>query len=120
MDAAELAIRANWLPRMLSSCTRHSVALLSLPYIDYTTCYDPPARCRADPNWLYRLEDMIVETRPSRFEKAVLGQLNGQSACHWLPDLQIDVLQRWCLGLGAMTQLGGNPRSSWMPRPRAS
>ncbi|MBT0780661.1 hypothetical protein [Paracoccus sp. pheM1] len=72
MDAAELAIHANWLPRMLSSCARHGVALLSLPYRDYTTCYDPPARCRADPNWLHRLEDMIVEQRLSHFERAVL------------------------------------------------
>lgn len=52
---------------------------------------------------------MIVEKRLSRLEKAVPGQLNGQSTCPWLPDLQIDVPERWCLGLGLfplITQCG--------------
>lgn len=49
--------------------------------------------------------------RQSRFERAALEQMNtGISMCGWIGDVQIDVLERWCVGLGQFITKGvGHP-----------
>ncbi|WP_341486080.1 TniQ family protein [Thioclava sp. GXIMD4215] len=94
-------LKWQWLPRFLTTCQTHGVALVEVPYADHTTCYDHILRLQLEPRWLYGLEDMIVQRKVSTFDAAAQAQLSGDGPMiPWLPEVQIDILKRWCLGLG--------------------
>ncbi|MEP2921422.1 MAG: TniQ family protein [Sulfitobacter sp.] len=99
--------RWQWLPRFASCCAQHDVALCELPYSDYTTCYDHLLRIAPEPGWIRSLETRIIPRTPSAFETAALKQVEDQTPIiKWLSEVQIDVLERWCLGLGAFIASG--------------
>ena len=99
--------RWQWLPRFASCCAQHDVALCELPYSDYTTCYDHLLRIAPEPGWIRSLETRIIPRAPSAFETAALKQVEDQTPMiKWLSEVQIDVLERWCLGLGAFIASG--------------
>lgn len=101
------AIRWEWLPRFMSCCSRHKIALIELPYADYTTCYDHVLRAELAEGWLHSLEERVQQQALSVFESVALEQLEQKTQMvDWLPDIQIDTLERWCLGLGAFIAEG--------------
>lgn len=108
----ENGVRSIWLPKQFHTCHVHKIALIPLPYQDYTTCYDPVARAQHEPGWLRTLEARIVQQCPTRFEIAAKCQLKTRvPMVEWLPDIQIDVMEKWCLGLGTLIRRGlGNPQ----------
>lgn len=110
-ERSDLFIRRDWLPRLLQTCATHRVALVGLPYADYTSCYDHVMRAELDQRWLDRLPELVQPMRQSPFERAALEQLNaGAPMCGWIGNVQIDVLERWCLGLGQFITKGvGHP-----------
>ena len=110
-ERSDLFIRRDWLPRPLQACARHQVALVPLPYADYTSCYDHIMRTELDRRWLDRLPELVEPVRQSPFERAALTQMEaGTPMCGWIGDIQIDVLERWCLGLGQFIKNGvGHP-----------
>ena len=113
--AYDIALRREWLPRPVTSCALHSLKLIELPYWDYTTTDDHMRRSRLDRDWESRLADRSQHQTPTNFETLALRQLNtGQPVCNWLPDEQIDVLERWCFGLGILLEKG-----AWHPRATA-
>jgi len=101
------AIRWEWLPRFMSCCRRHKIALIELPYADYTTCYDHVLRAELAERWLHSLEERVQQQALSVFENVALERLEQNTQMvDWLPDIQIDTLERWCLGLGAFIAEG--------------
>lgn len=119
-ERSELRIRRNWLPRSLQTCALHQVALVSLPYADYSSCYDHVMRAELDRYWLDRLPELVESRRQSPFEHAALAQMEtGDPMCSWIGDIQIDVLERWCLGLGQFIKNGvGHPEKLDTSRQR--
>ncbi|WP_227267653.1 TniQ family protein [Roseobacter weihaiensis] len=102
-----LALNSTWLPRSVRTCIRHDVWLIELPYKDYTSCYDHLLRCKLTYGWLGSLASMLKRQPSSNFERAVLGQiLLNQRICPWLGQVQVDVFERWCLGLGLFLETG--------------
>lgn len=96
-----MAIQWRWLPRFINSCSLHGTALVERPYADYTTCYDHVLRAGLSGEWLNSLEERAQRHAPSDFEQAAFMRLEqGNPILDWLPDVQIDTLERWCLGLG--------------------
>lgn len=112
--AYEIALRREWLPRPVTSCALHSLRLIELPYWDYTTTYDHLRRSGLDCDWESRLADRSQRQTPTNFETLAIRQLStGQPICNWLPDEQIDVLERWCFGLGILLEKGAShPRAT--------
>jgi len=110
-ERSDLCIRRDWLPRPLQTCAKHQAVLVPLPYADYTSCYDHVMRAELDRRWLDRLPELVQPMRQSLFERAALEQMNtGTPMCGWIGDIQIDVLERWCLGLGQFITKGvGHP-----------
>ncbi|PIL20250.1 hypothetical protein P775_09880 [Puniceibacterium antarcticum] len=101
------AIRWQWLPRFMPCCSHHETALIELPYADYTTCYDHVLRAELSGGWLHRLEERVQRQALSDFERAALLRLEADTLMiDWLGDIQIDTLERWCLGLGAFIAEG--------------
>lgn len=101
------AIRWQWLPRFMSCCSRHKIALIDLPYADYTTCYDHVLRAELSEGWLHSLEEGVHQQALSVFENMALERLEQNTQMvDWLPDIQIDTMERWCLGLGAFIAEG--------------
>ena len=102
-----IAMRREWLPRPISTCSLHDVRLIELPYWDYTTTYDHLRRSKLDRNWELNLIDRTQEQNPSTFERLTVRQLEtGRPVCAWLPSEQIDVLEKWCFGLGLLLEKG--------------
>lgn len=102
-----IAMRRDWLPRPISTCLLHEVRLIELPYWDYTTTYDHLRRSKLDRNWEADLMDRTQEQNPSTFEQLTVRQLKtGCPVCAWLPSEQIDVLEKWCFGLGLLLEKG--------------
>lgn len=102
-----LYVRSFWLPKSIGTCTEHKLALIPIPYGDYTSCYDHFLRIDMETQWLSRLPQLEVPQRLSNFEKAALQQLqDGSPICSWLPDVQIDVMETWCLGIGLFISRG--------------
>jgi hypothetical protein len=64
-----IAMRREWLPRPISTCSLHDVRLIELPYWDYTTTYDHLRRSKLDRNWELNLIDRTQEQNPSTFER---------------------------------------------------
>ena len=103
----QLSMDSAWLPRSVRTCISHDVRLIELPYKDYTTCYDHPVRCKLRYGWIGGLPSMLERQRPRDFEIAVLDQiLHRQRICPWLGNIQVDVFERWCLGLGLFLETG--------------
>lgn len=101
------AIRWEWLLRFMSCCRRHKIELIELPYADYTTCYDHVLRAELAEGWLHSLEERVQQQALSVFESVALERLEQNTQMvDWLPDIQIDTLERWCLGLGAFIAEG--------------
>lgn len=85
----------------------HNVALIPLPYADYTSCYDHIMRARFERGWLDRLPQSVQPMRQSPLEHAAICQIEtGTPMCHWIGGVQIDVMERWCLGLGQFVKRG--------------
>ncbi|MEO0917631.1 MAG: TniQ family protein [Pseudomonadota bacterium] len=102
-----LSMNSAWLPRPVRTCLRHRVKLVELPYKDYTTCYDHPVRSKLQYGWLNNLTSMIEQQNPSAFEVALLKQVfQHEALCPWLDDAQVDVFERWSLGLGFFIERG--------------
>ena len=102
-----VAIRREWLPRPISTCLLHEVRLIELPFWDYTTTYDHLRRSKLDRGWAVDLLDRTQERNPSTFEQLTVRQLEtGRPVCTWLPSEQIDVLEKWCFGLGLLLEKG--------------
>jgi hypothetical protein len=111
----DIALRREWLPRPVTTCVLHSLKLIELPYWDYTTTYDHMRRSWLDSDWERKLVDRSQSQTPTNFETLALRQLDtGQPICSWLPAEQIDVLERWCFGLGILLEKG-----AWHPRATA-
>lgn len=110
-EPSELHLQRNWLPRPLQTCATHEVALISLPYADYTSCYDHIIRAGLDRGWMDQLSELVESRRLSSFERSAIEQIEtGTPICDWIGDVQIDVVERWCLGLGHFVKWGvGNP-----------
>ncbi len=106
-------VRSIWLPEQFHACQIHNVALVPLPYRDYTTCYDPIFRAHCEPGWIRNLNACVTERAPSKFEVSAKTQIATRSPMiAWLPAVQIDVLEKWCLGLGAFVRSGKtNPQN---------
>ncbi|OCX63724.1 hypothetical protein BFP70_12010 [Thioclava sp. SK-1] len=102
-----LAMQWRWLPRFITSCSLHGAALVELPYADYTTCYDQVLRAKLEPGWIASLEAKVTARAPTDFEMAAMKQFTeGVSAAPNVPGTQLDILERWCLGLGALITKG--------------
>ncbi|MBL3560284.1 TniQ family protein [Rhodovulum sulfidophilum] len=114
------AIRWEWLPRFMNCCSRHKIALIELPYADYTTCYDHVLRAELAEGWLHSLEERVQQQALSVFEKTALERLEQNTQMvDCLPDTQIDTMERWCLGLGAFLAEGTlRPDASPLERRR--
>ncbi len=110
-DKSQPHLRLNWLPRPIKTCSMHNVALIPLPYADYTSCYDHIMRAGFERGWIDRLPQHARPMRHSAFERAAICQIeNGKPMCNWIGDVQIDVVERWCLGLGHFVKWGaGHP-----------
>ncbi|MTI02108.1 TniQ family protein [Roseibium sp. RKSG952] len=110
-DKSQLHLRRNWLPRPIQTCPIHNVALIPLPYADYTSCYDHILRARFERGWLDQLPRYVLPMRQSPFERAAICQIDSDTPmCNWIGDVQIDVVERWCLGLGQFVKMGtGHP-----------
>lgn len=53
------------------------------------------------------LSSMLERQRPRKFEIAVLHQIQQREPiCPWLGNIQVDVFERWCLGLGLFLETG--------------
>lgn len=110
-DKSQPHLRLNWLPRPIKTCSIHNVALMPLPYADYTSCYDHIMRAGFERGWVDRLPRHVQPMRQSAFERTAICQIeNGTPMCNWIGDVQIDVVERWCLGLGHFVKWGaGHP-----------
>ncbi len=106
-----LPIRRDWLLHPIHTCSIHQTRLVELPFKDYSTCYDHVFRSQLDPFWLQNLPNRIVPQTLTVFEAAAIAHLDhNQELCPWLGKLQMDALERWCLGLGFFIEHGtGNP-----------
>ena len=106
-----LRMKRDWLLRPIDTCALHKARLIPLPYNDYSTCYDHVFRSQLDMFWLKGLPSLISAQHPNQYEAAVLDHLNqGSDLCRWLGDVQMDSLERWCLGLGYFIEMGtGRP-----------
>ncbi|WP_299938210.1 TniQ family protein [uncultured Pelagimonas sp.] len=106
-----LAMKRDWLLRPIQTCSVHHTRLVPLPFNDYSTCYDHVFRSRLNHSWLKGLPELIASQSPTKFEAAVIEHLDQDtSLCCWLDKVQIDVLERWCLGLGFFMERGsGQP-----------
>lgn len=103
----QLHFRSKWLPKAIRSCPEHDLALIPLPYEDYTSCYDHFLRVGLEPKWLHRLPDKHIQQRPSNFESAALKLLcEGSPIFPWIGQMQIDVVEAWCLGIGLFLERG--------------
>lgn len=93
---------------------------MELPYADYTSCYDHVLRAELSEGWLYGLEERAQQQVLSVFESVALERLDQKTQMvDWLPDIQIDILERWCLGLGAFIADGTlRPDTSPLERRR--
>lgn len=110
MKPYAVAMRREWLPSPISCCLVHGVRLVGLPYLNYTSIYDHIFRCSLEPDWLRQLSEKIEEQKPTRFERLAVRQLETEEPiCSWLPHEQIDVLERWCFGLGLLLEKGSTP-----------
>ena len=104
---SDVYIRRDWLPKLIHTCATHETALIELPYRDYATCYDHVLRSQTDPNWLSRVSDLVTHQVLSKFEKSALDQFSSvRNPCPWLGNQQIDVFERWSLGLGLLVERG--------------
>ncbi len=119
-DKSQLHLRRNWLPRPIRTCQMHNVALIPLPYADYTTCYDHITRAGFERGWLDRLPQQVRPMRQSAFERAAICQIeNDTPMCNWIGEVQIDVMERWCLGLGQVVEWGtGHPDALTLKQQR--
>ncbi len=106
-----LSMKRDWLLRSIQTCSVHHTRLVPLPFNDYSTCYDHVFRSRLNHSWLKELPELIISQSPTNFEAAVIEHLDQDaSLCRWLDKVQIDVLERWCLGLGFFIEHGsGQP-----------
>ncbi|MDX8355573.1 TniQ family protein [Cognatiyoonia sp. IB215182] len=103
----QLHIRDTWLPKTISTCVKHDLALITLPYEDYTSCYDHLLRADLDLKFLHQLPDQQIQQTPSDFESAALELLaTGIPICPWLGQTQMDVLEAWCFGIGLFLESG--------------
>jgi len=101
----ELHVRQQWLLEPIHTCLKHSSALIPLPFIDYTSCYDHIMRAKHDVRWLRQLELFQRDQTPTTFEVAAIKSLaDTQSICCWLGSPQVDALERWSIGLGMLLQ----------------
>lgn len=104
-SGTEFYVRQQWLPEPIHTCLKHSSALIPLPFIDYTSCYDHIMRAKHDVRWLRQLELLQTDQTPTTFEVTAIKSLTDkQSVCRWLGDPQIDALERWSIGLGMLIQ----------------
>lgn len=109
-----LAMKRDWLLRSIQTCSVHHTRLVPLPFNDYSTCYDHVFRSRLNHSWLKSLPELITPQSPTNFEAAVIEHLDQDaSLCRWLDKVQIDVLERWCLGLGFFMERGSGQPSDF-------